>query len=525
MNPTSNRLRELVRNLNGISTDVQNTSNNTLFHTLPKVNEDNNISSEYLDKFKELPDFCQHLPYGMKLALVSLKTLHNTPYEFGVAALLGYSNIACQHLFDVESYKYGIRPISLFIMILLGTGGSKSTIHNELKGPIVDFQKRMYDALQNEEMRYVTEDKIYKKEIKKWEDDKANGIHGPFPTSPKPVETAFYINEKFTVNGLIDTLISQPHISIVSAEAGAFFSSHAFQNMKQDNNRSTEMTTHLTKLWDGDTLQRIIRDERISLENRRGNLLFMVQSHVIKDILNNRMFQEQGFTHRILICQVQQFEKPDMKFDSTTLEIENVARRNLQVYLNRLSEILDMRPQIKPNTDFELEPRVLQSDNDSRELLAEYYNSTKNISNTKLQRYEGFANRLHEHCLRIAATIAIYNGHDTIKLDDAKCAVDLLNMFIDHRECLELGITDTRPEITQGAEALEVFFKKNNQVEYSKNQLRRYGPSGLRNISDEQLKSLLQELVNKDVIEAYEGVAKNGKLVQKFKYIENSVAE
>jgi hypothetical protein len=280
------------------------------------------------------------------------------------------------------------------------------------------------------------------------------------------------------------------------------------------------MTTNLTSLWDGDTISRSTRDDYVRLENRRGNILFMVQGHVIKDILNNKMFQEQGFTHRILICQIDDFEKPDMCLTTETDKIQkqNIARSNLQLYLNRLREILQTRATYIENRDFELRPKVITLDDDSHNLLAKYHNQTKGIGVDKLHRYQGFANRLHEHILRIAGTIAVYNGHEVININDTQCAIDLIELFIEHRTKLELGVTDTRPELTQGSTILEDWFIKQGQLEYTKRELRQYIRS-LRDISDEQLRTILAELISKEVIEVTEGVAKNGKVVQKYRKI------
>lgn len=512
------KLDDLRQQLTGTSTHVQILSKNNDLFVLEKVIEDSNKCQQDIDEFKELPHFCQHLPFEMKLALVGLKNIHNTPYEFGVTSLLGYANSSCQHLYDVESYKYGTIPISLFIMILLGTGGGKSTLHRELKGPLVEFEKRMFDALQHEEMRFITEEKVYKKEIKKWEDDKANGIQTPFPYPPKPIETAHYIHEKFTVNGLIDTLKTQAHLNMISAEAGVFFASHAFQNMRQDNNRSTEMTTHLTKLWDGDTISKNISNDKVRLDNRRANLLFMVQSHVIRDVLNNKMFQEQGFTHRLLMCQVDGFEKPNMSFSVEDIDRENKNRQKLQPYLNRLRQILDIRPTYVPDRDFELQPVILQTDVDARDYMAKFSNDSKTLGLTKLKSYEGFSYRLHEHCLRIAATIAVFNDHSSIKLVDAMCSVDLMNMFIEHRYKLDLGIIDTKPELTQNSLALLNFFERHKDKQFTKRDIRKNGPNSLRNISDEQFVKMLEDLVSKEEISVLDCVSENGRKVQKFGY-------
>ena len=169
--------------------------------------------------------------------MIALKELHNTPYEFSLSVLLSMANSATQHLYDVNSYKYGIRPTSLFIMIILGTGGSKSTIEAEVKGPFKEFEKRMFDALKNEDARFISETKIYKNKITQYEKDLEAGLNCSFPKKPVPAETTNYINTKFTVNGIIEILKSQPHASIITAEAGEFFSSHAF---RVENKTATE---------------------------------------------------------------------------------------------------------------------------------------------------------------------------------------------------------------------------------------------------------------------------------------------
>lgn len=528
MNSTAQKLFDLRRKLGVDSTMISNGTKNTQINLSQKLTTFNNNYTDFSNRFNELPAFYKHLPNEFKNAMIALKDLHNTPYEFSLSVLLGMANTATQHLYDVDSYKYGVRPISLFIMILLGTGGSKSTILNELKGPFTEFQKRMWKALKNEDARYVSEDKIYKKKIKQYEKDLEDGLSPSFPEKPSPPETANYINSKFTVNGIIDTLKSQPHASIISAEAGEFFSSHAFQGARQDNTRSTEMTSSLTKLWDGDNLTRNIKDERISIDNRRVNSLLMVQEAVIRDVLNNKLFQEQGFTHRILISQIQPFEKPDMSYEIDVIKSEEIARNGLKHYLDKLDTLLGKRPTMKADRPFELEPIVLQSTHEAKVHMAEFHNRCKNYGkiNNKLELYEGFANRLHEHCIRVAATLCAFADREVVEitLKDAIAAVDIMDMFIDHRSKLEMGITDTRPELTQGATVMEVWFKNHNDKSYTERELRMMGPSSLRNISADQRRKILEDLLHNEIIVQLEVIAGNGRKTKKYQYNTECVA-
>lgn len=517
----NSKLLELRQKITSVNTNTSNTAKNTQINIPQKLAAINNNYTDYSDRFHELNDFCQHLPKEFKNAMVALKDLHNTPYEFSLSVLLGMANTATQHLYDVDSYKYGIRPISLFIMILLGTGGSKSTILNELKGPFVDFQKRMWEALKNEDARYISEMKVYKKKIQQYEKELEDGIHNGYPTKPHPAETANYINSKFTVNGIIDTLTSQPHASIISAEAGVFFSSHAFQGGKNDNARATEMTSSLTLLWDGDQLSRVIKDERINIDNRRVNSLMMVQEAVIRDVLNNRLFQEQGFTHRILISQIDSFDKPDMSYETHVIEKEEIARNGLKHYLDKLNTLLNVRPRFKQDKVFELDPIVIGSTYEAKVCLAQFHNKCKDYGkqSNKLELYEGFSNRLHEHCLRIAATLAAFNNNDNVEItiNEAMAAVDIMNMFIEHRSTLDLGITDTRPDLSQGAKVLETWFKSRGDVIITLRDLSRNGPPGFRSISATQRETIVEELLRGHVLVAVKELSSNGREVTKYK--------
>jgi hypothetical protein len=501
---------------------VSNVSPNRDLKNHEKLSGVSSSSDNYDGRLAELPVSYQNLPKEFKKAILALKDLHNTPYEFSLSVLLGMANTCCHHLYDVNSYKYGIRPISMYIMILLGTAGSKSTIYNEVKGPFVDYCRRMRDALANEDARYISELKVYKKLQQQYEEDVKAGIKSKYPDKPMPAETADYLNSKFTVNGLIDTLNSQPHASLISAEAGEFFSSHAFQASKQDSTRSTEMTTALTKVWDGDSLSRVIKAERVVIDNRRVNSMLMVQEGVIRDVLNNRVFQEQGFTHRIMISQIHPFEKPDMSYDPEVLEREQRARDGLKEYLRKLEDLLNIRPQMIEGKHFELQPTVIESTDEAKIYIADYYNSTKRWGDTggKLEMYSGFANRIHEHLIRIAATLAAFNNRDQvmITMDEARAAVDIMNMFVDHRVKLEMGITDTRADLTQGANVMRVWFKNNPTAWVTKRDLTRQGPKSFKDITDEQRVSILEELIKSETIVATEIIAKNGRKVQQFQY-------
>jgi len=515
MDSHSKQIEKMKKIMNGERISVSKGAENTQINNTQNLATINNSSSDFSDKFTELPAFCEHLPNEFKNAMIALNIKHNIPYEFSLPCLLGMANTCMQHLYDVESYKYGIKPTSLFIMGLLGTGGSKSTTMGEIEGPFKDFEKRKFEALKNEDARFVIENKMYKKKIAQYEKDREQGLNPPFPMKPIPAETAYFMNAKFTINGFMDTLASQYHASIITAEAGEFFSGHAFQGGKQDAARATEMTTALTKLWDGSNIMRVVKDERVMIQNRRVNSFFLVQEGVIRDILNNRTFQEQGFTHRILICQIKTFEKPDIKFTTESQQREELANRGLKPYLTRLEDLLCKQMSKIPERNFELQPKVITSTHEAKVYMGDFSNDCKfyGYPGNKLEKYEGFASRIHEHTIRIAGTLAAFNDNDTVEItiNEAKAAVDIMKLFIEHRANLDMGIQDTRPDLSQGAGVMETFFKNNQNKNFTKRELSRNGPPGFKTISDAQRITILEELLSSEIITATEVVAKNGR--------------
>jgi hypothetical protein len=247
------------------------------------------------------------LPKEMINAIDVLQQLHNVPDSMALQAVLGTVNLAVQCHYDVDSSIYGVRPTSLFLVALAPTGGLKSTILREISGGITRYRDDMRMLLENDLLRYKLEEKKYVNAEKKWlkesEDDPTLAI----PEPPKPVETFDYCVSKGTLNGLIDILKSQSFLGLFSSEAGEFFSGHAFQG--KNSSQGIEMCLALTKMWDGDVIEKNTGMERSKLWNRRVMMLFLLQTEVVQDVLNNKLFSEQGFIHRILITQTEKFDK------------------------------------------------------------------------------------------------------------------------------------------------------------------------------------------------------------------------
>jgi hypothetical protein len=451
------------------------------------------------------------LPDDMKIAVAVLKELHHVPDSMALPVVLGVANLAAQAHYDVDSAKYGVRPISLFLVGMAATGARKTTIFNELMVGIERFLVEKRELLKQEKHRFALEEAIYKKEEAKYlKDREANGVFGSvsLPSPPAPVETSDYKISKATLNGIVDTLKSQSFVGLFSSEGGEFFNSHSFQGGK-DIAKAVEMSASLTSMWDGTEIAKTTGMEKVKLFNRRVNMLFLLQTETVENFLNNPIFSEQGFVHRILITQTPKYEKKLWDNSPKALEDEKMFRESLKNFHDRTYQLIGKLLPVKTEWPFELEPRVIKQTDDSMRIYTDFYNSTIDWADTRLKHYSGFAERLHEHAIRLAGTIAAYKGEDEISEETALCSLDLLDFFIEQRLQLELGIQNANPLQSAGAQKLAEWFRKNTAWTGTERDLRQK-IRWYSKLPNSQRVAILQELLGDQTITVTQQKAKNG---------------
>ena len=158
----------------------------------------------------------------------------------------------------------------------------------------------------------------------------------------------------------------------------------------------------------------------------------------------------------------------------------------------------------------------------SQEIYTKFYNSTIDWADNRLRHYSGFAERLHEHAIRLAGTIAAYKGEDEISAETALCSLELLDFFIDQRLQLELGIQNANPLQSAGAQKLAEWFKKNPTWTWSERELRQR-LRWFNKLPLQQRNSILEELISDEIIVMTAKKAANGREV--FYYAYNATAE
>jgi hypothetical protein len=448
------------------------------------------------------------LPKEMKTAIETLQELHNVPDSMALQVILGTVNLAVQAHYDVDSNKYGVRPTSLFLLALAPTGGLKSTIFKEINLGIMRFRDDMRKALENDVLRFKLESKKYDRDEKQYLKDLDDGNMPIMPTPPRPIEGYNYCIGKATLNGLIDTLKSQSFLGLFSSEAGEFFNGHAFQGRNAQ--QGVEMTTALTKMWDGDPIERITGVEQSGLWNRRTMMLFLLQTEVVQTVLNNKLFSAQGFIHRLLITQTEKFEKLPWDLTDGAKEREQTIRDRLEPFHEKIYKICKKPLNLRDPNKFELEPIVIKQTPEAALLLGNFYNENILRGQQDLKRFSGFSERLHEHCLRIAATLAAFDGKEKINEEHALAAIDLMDFYCEQRKNLEIGVQDKDPIQTDSVQLLKDWMTE-KAWSGAKNKLDQFGPRWYRILGIEQRQAILDDLVRDEFLIAGEGKAKNGR--------------
>jgi hypothetical protein len=453
-------------------------------------------------------EYFKRLPEEMILAMEALKELHATPDAMAIQCVLGTANLAAMKMYNVDSVIYGVRPINEFFINMAPTGAQKSTNYRETAKGIEDFEQFKQDELHDEPTRYALDKKLFVKEeaayLKAMEVDP---LTAKVPRSLKPIETAKYTISKATTNGIVDQLKSQAFVGLFSSEAGEFFNSHSFQG--KDNSKAIEMSASLTSMWDAHAIEKLTGMEKTSLKNRRVSMLFLLQAETIQSMLNTPIFSDQGFIHRMLITQCDYYEKPDWEFTPESRSRAEAARNKMQRFHNRIYDMMQYPLNYKKNKNFELDLPVLRQTDEAHLILGTWRNTTKNISADSLRNYKGFAERLHEHALRLAATICAFRGGDIIKQEDALCARDLMEYYIEQRRSLEVGVSDYNPNRSAGANRMSEWLREQRWTGTLR-ELTQFGPSWFRKLNKTQRDEIITDLLSDEVIRIEETVnAKN----------------
>ena len=443
------------------------------------------------------------LPPLLLDTMAAMKVINNVPEEMAIQAVLGVVNFATHAHYDVDPVFFGGNtiPTTEYFLALAPTAGAKSTVYKMLSSGIKRFEEDEKVRLGNDLARYDLEMAIYKKEFNgKLKDlteiDKQN------PTTmaklaeelkePEKPRTYNYRIKSATVNGMIDTLKRQPFAGMFSSEAGEFFSSYAFQN-GNNAGQALQMLTTLTNLWDGQEIDRNTGVDRTTIENRRFNMLFLLQAEMAKDWLSNPLYSDQGFVHRLLITQSDEWDMPAL--DVARLPVIEAAKKQLDPFHNRIYKILSRKLNFKEGSEMELAPTMLTIEDAALQVLANFSNKIQQERKTIYRDWDGFAGRAFEHACRLAATLAAFEEKAFLDLDSAEAGVELMEFYLAQRLALELGSNSKNSQQIKVAAKVAEWLRRQEE-DVAHNRLTKFGPKCYRDLTIDEREGVIKEMLN-----------------------------
>jgi hypothetical protein len=439
------------------------------------------------------------LPKEIQKTIDILKTHSNIPIEVALPSILSIISLAVGGRYKVDPLDYPPFPLNLYTLSLMPTGATKSAILAKLLAPVKDHIAIKAKEMQQLADQYAIDLKIYNKQESTYINGVASGTLDP-AFDPKPIKpikpmSSRLILDSFTLNGLIDSLKSQPAIALITDEASGFFNSYSFKD------GGSQITSALTNLYSGSQVSRVtgIAEDVTFINNKTVTILLMAQPTALSKIVRRSDFGEQGFMHRFLISACPSFDVPKMSVIAGESEKKAVQFSiGMSCWNSRITSLLED----KFDLDDAFEPiwKLLPLESDARIIINNNFNENQTVNYINDALFDAFARRRHEMSLRIAGLFALFDLRTIINVEDVMSAIDVFSFFEQQRAMLSnnLELGDTSLTLEQEAESKLVKWMQ-GRGDVGIGDIAR-GPKILRDMKSNHRTAFLEDLCNRGVL-------------------------
>ncbi|HCR96867.1 MAG: YfjI family protein [Halomonas sp.] len=368
-----------------------------------------------------------------------------TPPGMAGQSVLAAAALAIQGTTDVQRGPIGDGPVSLMLMTIAESGDRKSSIDRLALSPIRAWEAERREALPN-----LLAD--YRAAIEAWQLRRESVVNGAKPKSkepmnhdqqmrlrdqllmldaekPEPPPRPNITFEEPTAEGSWRHFHEgEPSAGLFSDEAIGFFGGHGMS--EESRGRTIAM---LSKLWDGSPITRTrgTSGESGIMAGRRLSAHLMLQPVVSAKVLGDPLLMGQGFLARFLVC-----HEPSMA-GTRFLKGRDLSRGAqhdpaIGRYWQSLSETIRTPLDVDDQTG-ELRLRMAKIEGDAFTAWCALHDSIEHhlSSNGRFIEVKAFASKAADNAARIAAVLALVEGHDSPQREHIERAGKLMAYYLE----------------------------------------------------------------------------------------------
>lgn len=353
-----------------------------------------------------------YLPSVMRAAVLRVHEVVQAPLDMICQSFLAAATLAVQAyanvLIDGRCF-----PVSNNFVAVGESGERKSATDRIATGPIKERQRRESESFHQgkkaHEAAFVAWQNGKKDALKEKDKDVIEAFLNQLGDEPKHVQP-FYIFEEPSFEGIERAYAEGRYtLGLFSDEGGRFLGGYA---MSKDN--QTKTVTGLSKLWDGDPIDRVRGGDGLSvLYGRRFAMHLMIQPILCGQLFGNSMMTGQGFLSRCL-CSYPASTIGWRPYKAQDLS----ADPSITAYNDAINGILDKPLPLNERPDMGLKPTTITIAKDAKGTWIAFADHIEELQRESGDLYpiKGFASKAAEHAARIAGVLAIFESPDATEI-------------------------------------------------------------------------------------------------------------
>lgn len=369
------------------------------------------------------------LPATIQDVAIAMEKLNNCPPEMTVPVILTLMSYAVQGRYEVDTRHFGLRPASVYALVVARSGQLKSEIFKMLAKGGTQYETDRIPSHEAERAEYAGK-------LAVWEDQHKDAMKEPDPkikarrikdsqlAKPLPPKGDRRILESPSSAGLMNSLQCNHHsVIIMSPEAGTFVGGHGLKSPEV----RQQFIGNLNKLWNAETVERLTGTVEQRITNRRMSMLLMTQEETILEFVNDPLVEGMGLTARFLLSVPPPYSLPRVSLsDAGYQQAKQSADRVFDAFAKKLYSHLDCGLEYD---DFDR--LVLQRIGPDAEAYEIYDDFQMNEGAERAKNKHPFFAKYLEHTLRIAGVMAAFDDRANIQAEHMNGAIALMRYFAD----------------------------------------------------------------------------------------------